>query len=340
MRKNIHLHVAYYNNRKQPKTTISIHAPTWGATYDDWYRDSRIQFQSTHPRGVRPRLRELFSSRVDISIHAPTWGATNDRTTLGNYKVFQSTHPRGVRLDSAKEEVTVQSISIHAPTWGATRYISVRVKSVKISIHAPTWGATCISSTTDESNPDFNPRTHVGCDLRDFLSTSIWTIFQSTHPRGVRPNTKAVVRASSEFQSTHPRGVRPAPTIPRVQSSTISIHAPTWGATPNNKYFLCDLRFQSTHPRGVRQSIKQFFRFQNLFQSTHPRGVRPQTFTLFFVFCYFNPRTHVGCDTGIYKDIFTVYISIHAPTWGATFYLSTLSTLCGISIHAPTWGAT
>ena len=35
---------------------ISIHAPTWGATYDDWYRDGRIQFQSTHPRGVRPPL--------------------------------------------------------------------------------------------------------------------------------------------------------------------------------------------------------------------------------------------------------------------------------------------
>ena len=33
--------------------------------------------------------------------------------------------------------------------------------------------------------------------------------FQSTHPRGVRPDSFFCVRSSFLFQSTHPRGVRP-----------------------------------------------------------------------------------------------------------------------------------
>ena len=32
----------------------------------------------------------------------------------------------------------------------------------------------------------------------------------------------------------------------------ISIHAPTWGATPNKSGFDLSHEFQSTHPRGVR----------------------------------------------------------------------------------------
>ena len=62
--------------------------------------------------------------------------------------------------------------------------------------------------------------------------------------------------------------------------------------------------------------------------------------TYFVNSLHFNPRTHVGCDFKglVYSDDF--FISIHAPTWGATLILLlTLSTLY-ISIHAPTWGAT
>jgi len=78
-----------------------------------------------------------------------------------------------------------------------------------------------------------------------------------------------------------------------------------------------------------------------IFQSTLPRGERPWTAA--------NPILADG-------------ISIHAPTWGATFFLfgtpicscyfnprshvgsdknfRSLSFGCYISIHAPTWGAT
>ena len=76
-------------------------------------------FQSTHPRGVRPR--QIGGQKaLHISIHAPTWGATLERI-------------RGVGL---------ALISIHAPTWGATSHRDTRTSAEAISIHAPTWGAT------------------------------------------------------------------------------------------------------------------------------------------------------------------------------------------------------
>ena len=55
----------------------------------------------------------------------------------------------------------------------------------------------------------------------------------------------------------------------------------------------------------------------------------------------FNPRTHVGCDTAISSSaIQASWISIHAPTWGATLVLIAYDAVLVISIHAPTWGAT
>ena len=54
----------------------------------------------------------------------------------------------------------------------------------------------------------------------------------------------------------------------------------------------------------------------------------------------FNPRTHVGCDRGERQYCPCISISIHAPTWGATYRQSASIPHSCISIHAPTWGAT
>ena len=76
------------------------------------------------------------------------------------------------------------------------------------------------------------------------------------------------------------------------------------------------------------------------FQSTHPRGVRPKPITYIDAVCYFNPRTHVGCDASKDSTREHLSISIHAPTWGATRSRSRPVAFRLISIHAPTWGAT
>ena len=58
----------------------------------------KTQFQSTHPRGVRP-LHFVFTQFSQL---------------------FQSTHPRGVRLMFLSSKLMFANISIHAPARGAT----------------------------------------------------------------------------------------------------------------------------------------------------------------------------------------------------------------------------
>ena len=57
------------------------------------------------------------------------------------------------------------NVSIHAPAWGATQGSAGTSAGSRVSIHAPAWGAT-------------------GALLRLLQDSGL---FQSTHPRGVRP---------------------------------------------------------------------------------------------------------------------------------------------------------
>ena len=124
---------------------------------------------------------------------------------------------------------------------------------IRISIHAPTWGATSAASRCSRSGRNFNPRTHVGCDVREprcFLSPFIISIHAPTWG------------ATADFGG-------------KREYVGISIHAPTWGATYSASYPGSDYPFQSTHPRGVRRVRPAKVLLFSLFQSTHPRGVRP-----------------------------------------------------------------
>ena len=69
----------------------------------------------------------------------------------------------------------------------------------------------------------------------------------------------------------------------------------------------------------MRQVVYHGYSWQPSFQFTHPRGVRP--------------------DQGQFcSRLF--WVSIHAPTRGATKYTVTYKCGCTVSIHAPTRGAT
>ena len=110
-----------------------------------------------------------------------------------------------------------------------------------ISIHAPAKGATKDRPGHHSGQSDFNPRTHEGCDELNALYDAYSMKFQSTHPRGVRPNCLEFVIGKNLFQSTHPRGVR-----------------------PNCLEFVIGKNlFQSTHPRGVRQAQKKEFAYDD-----------------------------------------------------------------------------
>ena len=76
---------------------VSIHAPTWGATLMNSKRWKELRlFQSTRPRGARPRQAD-DQRRRKVSIHAPTWGATWAMPRRRSGAMFQSTRPRGAR---------------------------------------------------------------------------------------------------------------------------------------------------------------------------------------------------------------------------------------------------
>ena len=55
---------------------------------------------------------------------------------------------------------------------------------------------------------------------------------------------------------------------------------------------------------------------------------------------YFNPRSRMGSDDHLIQHNHKIFISIHAPAWGATIRFFACGEYGDISIHAPAWGAT
>ena len=255
-------------------------------------------FQSTHPRGVRQVGVLEGAMHTDVSIHAPAWGATGlagqvivdiavsihapawgatsaSENHLGRESWFQSTHPRGVRLDAAAH----------------LRH------QLLVSIHAPAWGATAASTAARAIRPCFNPRTRVGCDDKSQEADRKRILFQSTHPRGVRP-FDAEDKAISAWVSIHAPAWGATGHGPRfLRLAGVSIHAPAWGATPapaapphrgscfNPRTRVgCDRRASRIlpgrwcfNPRtrvGCDSRVTLQSSWMLLFQSTHPRGVR------------------------------------------------------------------
>ena len=101
------------------------------------------------------------------------------------------------------------------------------------------------------------------------------TLFQSTHPHGVRRLMIVYRLWAGMFQSTHPHGVR------RIRECAMYVRQ----------------QFQSTHPHGVRLPLRIGWLRVREFQSTHPHGVRHLHCAILRYKVSFNPRTRMGCDT-------------------------------------------
>ena len=141
------------------------------------------------------------------------------------------------------------------------------------------------------------------------------------------------------FQSTCPRGARPNPADPST-GIIISIHVPTRGTTGSVTIHIVEAPFQSTCPRGARPAARAaaapgdisihvptrgttihmmiFHQFHHEFQSTCPRGARRGLKQDFPPYGDFNPRAHEGHDIRHLTTIAILKISIHVPTRGTT----------------------
>ena len=163
-------------------------------------------------------------------------------------------------------------------------------------------------------------------------------MFQSTHPHGVRRIYRHTRGQGRSFNLRTHTGCDRSSSI-RSQSRTVSIHAPTRGAT------IC---------------IVKHINLQIVSIHAPTWGA---TLFLFYAFYLFGVSIHAptwGATQFDITDPIGLAVSIHAPTWGATCYVvqryvaltfqsthphgvrheraHNLLPKQGGSIHAPTWG--
>ena len=121
-------------------------------------------------------------------------------------------------------------ISIHAPTRGATTGSGNLFGDSIISIHAPTRGATLKIGGGAAPIENFNPRSHEGSDVQRGKIFYSLRRFQSTLPRGERPQYRTIIHSIVYFNPRSHEG-SDGNMLLQLLSTVISIHAPTRGAT-------------------------------------------------------------------------------------------------------------
>ena len=166
-----------------------------------------------------------------------------------------------------------------------------------ISIHAPTRGATDTMGPSEIANRYFNPRSHERSD-RKSASMSDWLEkFQSTLPREERHQQRRRFGARQTISIHAPtRGATRVPGKPEAGSDRISIHAPTRGATTLINASPDQVQFQSTLPREERPSWCRYFPLLRYFNPRSHERSDDRRPPLFNIQRYFNPRSHERSD--------------------------------------------
>ena len=144
-------------------------------------------------------------------------------------------------------------------------------------------------------------------------------MFQSTHPHGVRPSSPLCLWSLRQFQSTHPHGVRLQTYKLAPLSSDVSIHAPTRGATGS----------KGSADTALAVSIHAPTRGATICAAKHKN-----------LHLCFNPRTHTGCDHIHRGDGFKFGFQSTHPHGVRLKSVSFRQVIDYVSIHAPTRGAT
>ena len=234
-----------------------------------------MRFQFTRPRGAR--LQETFDLPDLISF--------NSRAHVGR---------DGSNFETALKECEV---SIHAPTWGATSRCPPAACSGSVSIHAPTWGATGSGGSGGGSGNCFNSRAHVGRDFRSSPSQCQVHSFNSRAHVGRDKSGLYGDKPQIWFQFTRPRGARQCSEFVCFNSQTVSIHAPTWGATKLSRAAKLIIHVSIHAPTWGATGGGHL--------PEQAAGVSIHAPT-------WGATMSPGCL------LMTKIVSIHAPTWGAT----------------------
>ena len=210
-----------------------------------------VLFQSTLPHGERRRPLP-GETPVRVSIHAPTWGATFDSHKWASISKFQSTLPHGERpprVEDVNLTTEFQSTLPHGERPLSGRFLMV---IFLVSIHAPTWGATSQHLSGCAADIRFNPRSHMGSDSMLLVAKAS---LRSFNPRSHMGSDSSCILIQDTYilVSIHaPTWGATPPPDKRAMATVVSIHAPTWGATPEHIAIDLAILFQSTLPHGER----------------------------------------------------------------------------------------
>ena len=275
---------------------ISIHAPARGATVfaRDIFKDS--EFQSTLPRGERLSLCSSADIHVSFQSTLPRGERRAGMNTAPGCRIFQSTLPRGERRASAARTPKRKTISIHAPARGATKDLLRKVNLPEISIHAPARGATSSGHCRIICTTNFNPRSREGSDGK--VMVMVWDSFgfQSTLPRGERPQWTDFFLRSGNFN-------------PRSREGS------------DGRCLASQQHCKNFNPRSREGSDAASSNKEKRYQiSIHApaRGATIKRDTGSSARSNFNPRSREGSDAAETGKENQGQISIHAPARGAT----------------------
>ena len=169
-----------------------------------------------------------FNPRTRVGCDKPCRSSTTGASG------FQSTHPRGVRPGTAA--TSARFVQGFNPRTRVGCDLSDFKDMFTFRSFNPRTRVGCdkCAGCGLGDGEGFNPRTRVGCDLKLNSSTDKHILFQSTHPRGVRPDRRSSA-PDVETVSIHAPAWGATTVFDRVRMMLeVSIHAPAWGATRGN----------------------------------------------------------------------------------------------------------
>ena len=211
----------------------------------------------------------------------------------------------------------------------------------QVSIHAPTRGATAIRSTWTAKDSCFNPRPYERGDIvveRGYISQE----FQSTPLREGRPFSESSQSSSKAFQSTPLREGRLERADDDHVQATVSIHAPTRGAT-DGRWSSWQRPLVSIHAptRGATTCAHRGNRRDAVSIHAPTRGATPRWLRSHGHLLGFNPRPYERGD-GKNKQRLDEYWTFQSTPLreGRHRNHTRYPKGFGVSIHAPTRGAT
>ena len=165
---------------------VSIHAPAWGATRrremkyrirpsfnprtrmgcdaNVYANNPAMEFQSTHPHGVRPTV---------ITLSVFFIACFNPRTRMGCDGRHHRHSPHGRGFNPRTR-------------MGCDLCHRGCIRHTPVSIHAPAWGATKIVSYSRDKKGFQSTHPHGVRQIGEMVEAHR-AGFQSTHPHGVRP---------------------------------------------------------------------------------------------------------------------------------------------------------